>query len=212
MIRRLTTGQRPERAYYRSVRRLVPVAVLLLALAACGGVGPGAGPAPEPGENTDPGVETPKALPDSTCENTSGGNPENFPQFTEVELESDGGEVDRITFRFNPESAAPDEAPLHFINFSDELITDGEGRTVKAEGEAFVVVSFQARGVDLSGEQPVEIYTGPKRFTPRYGVLREVVHLGDFEGQVSWGLGLSRNACFRLIAARDQIALEFPST
>ncbi|MGH2712018.1 MAG: AMIN-like domain-containing (lipo)protein, partial [Actinomycetota bacterium] len=128
---------------------------------------------------------------------------------TEVELES--GEVDRITFRFTPESEAPDEAPLHFINFSDELITDGEGRQVNAEGESFVVVSFQARGVDLSGEEPVEIYTGPKRFTPRFGVLREVVHLGDFEGQVSWGLGLARDSCFRLLTARDQIALEFPN-
>ena len=149
-------------------------------------------------------------MPDSTCENTTGGNPENLPPFTEVELES-GGEFDRITFRFLPQSGAPDEAPLHFINFTDQLITNGEGRPVRAEGEAFVVVSFQAVGVDLSGEKPIEVYTGPKRFTPGFGVLREVVHLGDFESQVSWGLGLSRDACFRLVTARDQIALEFPS-
>jgi hypothetical protein len=182
---------------------------LLLALVACAGPREGAGPAPNPGEPQQPGVEQPEALPDSTCENTTGGNPENFPPFTEVELES--GETDRITFRFAPEAGAPEDAPLHFINFTDELITDGEGRPVRAEGEAFVVVSFQAMGVDLSGEKPVEVYTGPKRFTPGFGVLREVVHLGDFEAQVSWGLGLSRDSCFRLVTARDQIVLEFPS-
>jgi hypothetical protein len=189
------------------------LAFVLLAGVACAGTGPGAGPAPEPGAEQEPGVEQPGVVPDSTCENTSGGNPENFPPFTEVELESgvDSGDTDRITFRFVPQSGAPDDAPLYFINFTDKLITDGEGRPVRAEGEAFVVVSFQAVGVELSGEKPVEVYTGPKRFTPDFGVLREAVHLGDFEGQVSWGLGLSRESCFRLIAARDQIALEFPA-
>jgi hypothetical protein len=148
-------------------------------------------------------------LPDSTCENTTGGNPENLPRFVDVEVES--GERDSITFRFEPESGAPEDAPLHFINFTDKLITGGEGRPVCAEGESFVVVSFQAIGVDLSGEQPVEVYTGPKRFTPRFGVLREAVHLGDFEAQVSWGLGMSRDSCFVLEAERDHITLEFPT-
>jgi hypothetical protein len=191
------------------VRRITWVAWVFLGLISCAGTGPGAGPAAEPGEQQEPGVEGPEALPDSTCENTTGGNPENFPRFVEVELES--GERDRITFRFAPESEAPEDAPLHFINFTDKLITDGEGRPVRAEGEAFVVVSFQAIGVDLSGEQPVEVYTGPKRFTPDFGVLREAVHLGDFEGQVSWGLGLSRNSCFVLEAEHDHITLEFPA-
>lgn len=194
------------------VQRL-SLALVLLWAAACARTGPGAGPAPEPGAQQEPGVEQPGVVPDSTCENTSGGNPSNLPPFTEVELESgvESGETDRITFRFVPEAGAPDDAPLYFINFTDKLITDGEGRPVRAEGEAFVVASFQAVGVDLSEEKPVEVYTGPKRFTPGYGVLREVVHLGDFEGQVSWGLGLSRASCFRLITARDQIALEFPA-
>lgn len=185
---------------------------VLIALVACAGTGPGAGPAPRPGGGQEPGAEQPGVVPDSTCENTSGGNPENFPPFTEVEIEQgvESGEIDRITFRFTPEPGASD-APLYFINFTDKLVTDGEGRPVNAEGEAFVVVSIQAVGVDLSGEKPVEVYKGPKRFTPRFGVLREVVHLGDFEGQVSWGLGLSRESCFRLITARDQIALEFPA-
>jgi hypothetical protein len=192
------------------VRRHALAAAVLLALVSCAGPREGpAGPAPRPGETQEPGAEKPEALADSTCENTTGGNPENFPRFVEVELES--GETDTITFRFEPEAGAPEDAPLHFINFSEQLITDGEGRPVRAAGEAFVVVSFQAIGVDLSGEKPVEVYTGPKRFTPGFGVLLEAVHLGDFEGQVSWGLGLSKDSCFVLEAEPDHITLEFPA-
>lgn len=182
--------------------------LLLVALLSCA-------EATEPTEPREPALvdEEPDAisptLENSTCENTTGGNPENFPAFAEVELET--GERDRITFKFEPEAGAPDDAPLHFINFTEELITDGEGRPVRAEGEAFIVVSFQAVGVDLSGEKPVEVYTGAKRFTPQFGVLREVVHLGDFEGQVSWGLGLARDSCFALETGKDHITLEFPN-
>jgi hypothetical protein len=192
------------------VRRHALLAAALLLPVACAGPAEGpAGPAPRPGETQEPGAEQPQALPDSTCENTTGGNPENSPRFVEVELES--GQTDTITFRFEPEAGAPEDAPLHFINFSEQLITDGEGRPVKAAGEAFVVVSFQAVGVDLSGEEFVEVYTGPKRFEPGFGVLLEAVHLGDFEGQVSWGLGLSRESCFVLEAEPDHITLGFPN-
>lgn len=184
--------------------------LLCLAFVACAGPSRGpAGPAPLPGEEQEPGAEQPEAEPDTTCENTTGGNPENLPDFVDVKLES--GEDDRITFVFDPEAGAPEDPPLHFINFTDQLVTDGEGRQVRAEGEAFVVVSFQAVGVSLAGEHPVEVYTGPKRFTPGFEVLNEVVHLGDFEGQVSWGLALTRNSCFVLDAARDHITLEFPT-
>jgi hypothetical protein len=187
-------------------RSLIPI--LLLVLFSCAEAPESSEPEGPPVVNEEPDAITP-TLEDSTCENTTGGNPENFPRFTEVELET--GERDRITFTFEPDAGAPDDPPLHFINFAEELITDGEGRTVKAEGEAFVVVSFQAVGVDLSGEKPVEVYTGEKRFKPAFGVLREVVHLGDFEGQVSWGLGLARESCFSLDAGRDHITLEFPN-
>ena len=183
--------------------------MLLATLAGACGRAPtsptGGGPIP-----TSPADEGGGKLPGASCENVNAGNPANFPQFVDVELETGGGR-DRITFVFDPESDAPEDPPLHFVNFTDELITDGEGRPVEAEGEAFVVVSFQAIGVDLSTERPVEIYTGPKRFTPGYGTLREAVHLGDFEGQVSWGLGLARDACVVVDARPDRLTIEVPS-
>jgi hypothetical protein len=168
-------------------------------------------PPPETPAEGETGSPTPSPdRPASTCETVNGGNPANLPRFTEVEVESEDG-VDRITFEFEPEPSAPNRPPWHHISFVDELITEGEGRPVEVEGNAFVIVSFQAIGVDLSGEEPVEVYTGPKEFTPGYATLKEAEHLGDFEAQVSWGLGLSDRTCFVLEARQDRITLEFPS-
>lgn len=192
----------------RSVTAAVATALLVAGCAQREPTVSGQQPAETPRETGSP-TESPGG-PASTCETVNGGNPSNLPRFTEVELESEDG-VDRITFEFEPESSAPNRPPWHHISFVDELITDGEGRSVEVEGDAFVLVSFQAIGVDLSGEEPVEVYTGPKEFTPGYGTLKEAEHIGDFEAQVSWGLGLADRTCFVLEARRDRITLEFPS-
>jgi hypothetical protein len=163
-----------------------------------------------PPAESEPGGSAPSELPGATCRTVNEGNPANFPDFIAVELGSGDG-VDRITFRFQPQPEAPAKPPWHFINFTDELITEGEGRPVQVDGEAFVVVSFQAVGTDLSGEMPEPVYTGDERFTPGFATLKEAVMLGDFEGQVSWGLGLSEKACYRVDAGADHLTLEFPS-
>ncbi|HEV3475345.1 MAG TPA: hypothetical protein VG602_08270 [Actinomycetota bacterium] len=173
--------------------------------------GPGiVGESPDQVPATEP-APPPTGLPGASCRNVNEGNPANFPEFVGVDVDSDAG-VDRITFRFKPASDAPQDPPWHFVSFVEELVTEGEARPVNVEGEAFLLVSFQAIGVDLSSEEPVEVYTGPKRLTPAFGTLEEAVHLGDFEGQVTWGLGLSDRACFVLDAAPDHLTLEFPSS
>lgn len=184
-------------------------ALLLSACAQRQPVTPGTSSGNEPPAGA-PQAGGPEDLPGASCKNVNAGDPSNFPDFVEVELASEGG-ADRITFRFEPKPGAPDAPPWHFVSFVDQLITEGEGRPVDVEGQAFLLVSFQAVGVDLSSEQPEEVYTGPQQFTPRFGTLREAVELGDFEGQVSWGLGLARKACFVLEAEPDHLTLEFPS-
>jgi hypothetical protein len=169
-----------------------------------------AGTAAPPPEETEAPPEEQSELPSATCDTVNEGNPSNLPDFVAVELGSEDG-VDRITFRFRPQPEAPAQPPWHFIDFTDQLITEGEGRPVEVEGQAFVVVSFQAIGTDLSGEVPEPVYTGDERFTPGFGTLQEAVMLGDFEAQVSWGLGLSEKACYRVDAGPDHLTLEFPS-
>ena len=189
------------------MRRSAILALVWLAAACSEPAFVGSGSSPEPSGSP----ETPAELPGASCRNVNAGNPANLPDFVDVDLESGAGE-DRITFTFEPEPDAPDAPPFHVVSFVDELATEGEGAPVEVEGEAFLLVAFQALGVDLSGEEPREVYTGPKQFTPGFGTLLEVVHLGDFEGQVSWGLGLSRKACFVLDAAQDHLTLSFPSS
>jgi hypothetical protein len=188
-------------------------AVLLVAglVASCGQRGEPEAQPQEPPAESGPGDQgDPASIAGATCRATNEGNPANFPDFTSVDLVSAEG-VDRITFEFEPQANAPDAAPWHYVSFTDRLITEGEGKPVEVEGEAFLVVSFQAVGHDLSGETPVAVYKGPERFTPGFDTLQEAVMLGDFEGQVSWGLGLSRKACYRLDAGADHLTVELPA-
>jgi hypothetical protein len=62
-----------------------------------------------------------------------------------------------------------------------------------------VVRMTPASGVDLSGSQPVETYTGPVRFTPATPVVAEVVRTGDFEAVLSWAVGTHDRVDFRVL-------------
>ncbi|HYZ97875.1 MAG TPA: hypothetical protein VE575_03925 [Acidimicrobiales bacterium] len=171
---------------------------LLVALSACAD----SGPEPTP---------TPRTLTEASCDEQRGGTEEALPDFVKVELESRRG-VDAVTFRFRQSAPdAPDVPPAYIVQFVDQLVTDGEGAPVEVEGEAFLAVSFQAIGVDLVGEEPIDVYTGPKEFSPRFPVVRQLKQTGDFEGVVSWGIGLARRECVQITADGSRMTLEFAS-
>lgn len=196
---------------------LLIVTALSLVAAACADEGAPTGGSPSPAGSPSPTETTPSPSPtatsddlaDASCEQREGGNPENFPDFVEVNIESEG-DTEKVEFRFEPEGD-PADAPQWFVGFTDELVTDGEGAPVEVAGEAFVSIAFMARGVDLSGEEFEEIYTGPGEFTPGLSTVLEVEQLGDFEGLVSWGIGLSSRECFVVDDRPDRIILEFPA-
>lgn len=198
------------------MRRAALLALALVASACADGSG-GADPTPTPTATpTEAPTPTPTPtatsddLEDASCDDRQGGDPSNFPDFVEVSIESEGA-TEKVEFRFEPEGD-PGDAPQYFVGFTDQLITDGEGAPVDVEGEAFVSISFMARGVDLSGEEFEPIYTGPTEFTPGLSTVLEVEQTGDFEGLVSWGIGLSSRACFVVEARPDRIILEFPAS
>jgi hypothetical protein len=193
------------------MRRLWSLLWVLLLLAACGQESPSGAPPPTTPETPDQTESpTPAELPGASCDDRTGGDARNLPDFVEVELESEGG-VDRVTFEFEPNQPNVNQPPYHVVRFQDELHTDPEGAPADIEGEAFILVVFGALGVDLSGEEPEEIYTGPKEFTQGFGTVREVEELGDFEATITWGIGLSSEECFVLDAGPDHLTLEFPS-
>jgi hypothetical protein len=182
-----------------------------LLLASCGQPATRGGrPSPTPTSPAPTASPTPTELPGASCEDQTQGSGRNLPDFVGVEVESESG-VDRVTFEFEPNQPNAKGPPYYVVRFQDELHTDPQGAPADIEGEAFVLVVFGALGVDLSGEQPVEIYTGPTEFTPGFGTVREVEQLGDFEATVSWGIGLSSRECFVVDAGPDHLTLEFAS-
>jgi hypothetical protein len=108
-------------------------------------------------------------------------------------------------------TASPTPKELPGASCEERMSGEPENTPDYIEGEAFVQIIFQAFGVDLSGEEPVEIYKGPKEFTPGFPTVLEVEELGDFEATISWGIGLSTRACFVVDATPTRITLEFPS-
>ena len=196
------------------MRRAALLALALLVSACADGSG-GADPTPTPTPTEAPSpTPTPTAtsddLADASCDDRQDGDPSNFPDFVEVSIESEGA-TEKVEFRFEPEGD-PGDAPQYFVGYTDQLVADGEGAPVDVEGEAFVSISFMARGVDLSGEEFEPIYTGPTEFAPGFSTVLEVEQTGDFEGLVSWGIGLSSRACFVVEARPDRIILEFPAS
>ena len=183
------------------------VAAALLAGCAASPQGGATKPKPKASEETKP---PPVRLPGASCKGRGGGNARNIPDFVGIDVESKGG-IDRVTFRFRP-AAGVNRPPSHYVKFSDQLYTGKEGREANIAGRFFVQVVFGARGVEISGEEPVEIFTGPTELTPRFGTVQEVDQIGDFESTITWGIGLSRRACFRVEATADRLVIEFPSS
>ena len=110
------------------------------------------------------------------------------------------GCVDRVVFTLAAEGGAA-ARPGYDVRFSSGGLTeDPSGRPVTVRGTAVLVVTARASGVDLSGTQPRQTYTGPTDIdgpsdAPR---IREVRRTGDFEGQMTWAIGLDRRFPFHV--------------
>jgi hypothetical protein len=71
-------------------------------------------------------------------------------------------------------------------------------QTINVEGSAFLVVRFEpGSGVDLSGPQFVETYTGPESIHPT-GLthVQEIRRIEDFEAVLIWVIGLDATRPF----------------
>ena len=100
----------------------------------------------------------------------------------------DGGS--RVIFEFDP------VVPGYTIDYVDRPVTeDGSGDEVAVEGDAVLAVRMEnASGARIDGDQVTPTYTGPDRVraTGEAGVVTEVVDTGDFEGVVTWAVGLRK--------------------
>jgi hypothetical protein len=86
---------------------------------------------------------------------------------------------------------------------------DPSDRPIDVAGDAFARIVFQgASGYDFDGNAT---YDGPRRLTPGFGTLAEVVEGGDFEATLTWLLGLSRPTCWQIqeLHNPDRVVIDF---
>jgi hypothetical protein len=102
---------------------------------------------------------------------------------------------DRVVFDFR------DNLPGYRVEYVEQITQDGTGEPVEIDGSAFLNVRFNtAQAHDDSGNST---YTGPREITPGLESISEMEMAGDFEGYVTWGLGLPEELDFRVSTLED---------
>ena len=102
---------------------------------------------------------------------------------------------DRVVFEFTA------ELPGYKVGYVERpVLEDGSGKEVSVTGGAVLEVRMApASGVELSASGVRPTYTGPARLRPSGTVVvAEVVRVGDFEGQLTWVVGTSGRAPFKV--------------
>jgi hypothetical protein len=136
-----------------------------------------------------PPASTPGTLPPFTCSAQTGGGaamPAPPRGVTAVRLASQGG-YDRFVIELNGPVPEYDVTPQAGATFTQ----GASGLPLTLAGSAGLVVT-------VHGAQAGGTYSGSSDLRPAgTTVVREARQAQDFEGVVSWALGLSHGACFR---------------
>ena len=83
--------------------------------------------------------------------------------------------------------------PGYDVRYVSKIVADGSGQTIGCWAPSASASSSGRRGPHEQRDQPL-----PSTLTPKCSNLRQVKKAGDFEGVVSYGLGLSRKTGFRV--------------
>ena len=120
-----------------------------------------------------------------------------------VQIQASGC-VDEVSFLFWKGT------PAWSAGYQDGPLTlDPSGQPAAVSGEAHLVIRFEhASGVDLSVNPPQPAYDGPTAMTPGSpSAVEQVSRLGDFEGVLTWAVGLPDRRPFEVVARADQIVV-----
>jgi hypothetical protein len=101
---------------------------------------------------------------------------------------------DRVVFEFS--GPAP---PGYTVTLkTGQPVQDASGQTVKVAGNAYLAVRL-AHASEANPATGQVVYQGPTRITPADTMtITEVVATGDFEGVLSWAIGLREETPFRV--------------
>ncbi len=190
--------------------RVAVFLVLIVLVSACGpSLSPSAAvtPSASAGESSaasapriSPPPVTPPTAPDTSlpafaCNDWSGGRTGVANTVTARVAEQAG--YDRFVLQFDS------IVPTYTVKRQDKPVFNmgASGQTVTLSGTSGVLVTVHsATGATT--------FTGPTDFlTANYAALSEARQTQDFEGYVSWGLGLSKPACLRVFTLDDPARL-----
>ena len=131
---------------------------------------------------------------------------------TDVQVTAATGAGSRVVFEFDP------VVPGYTIDFAQRPVAeDGSGDEVAVEGEALLSVRLEnASGARIDGEQVTPTYTGPDRVaaTGDPAVVTEVVDAGDFEGVVTWVIGLRQRVTgvsVSVVSGPSRLVIDVPA-
>ncbi|MCA1703036.1 MAG: peptidoglycan-binding protein [Actinobacteria bacterium] len=129
---------------------------------------------------------------------------------TELRLGAHAG-FDRVVFEFR------DTLPGFDVRYVDPpIIQDGSGEPIAVDGSAFVQIRMEpATGFDFDTGTPS--YNGPGRISGAgagLAVVREVVRSGDFEGVLTWVVGLGRRVGFQVatLSGPSRLVVDFQTS
>jgi hypothetical protein len=193
------------------VKRLAAIVLLTLALAGCGGMSDD-----ESASSTPTVTEATQTLTDCQPSVDAAMTPRMSPTnenretmyLTDVSLDA-GNCSDQVTFDFEKQAPGPgfdvSYQPANVAKFED-----GSGNPIAVAGAAYLVVKLTpAMTAKIEGDHVTKTYTGPRRLdTDDDSIVQDVVKTGDFEGVVTWVIGLDQQRRFTTDASDSQLVVE----
>ena len=188
--------------------RLAPILYFAVLLTACGpALTPSAAVTPGPNEGTTasaPRIEAPPVappvapgtnLPQFACADASGGKT-GVANFTMARMNAQAA-YDRFVLQFDP------IVPTYTVKRQAKPVfpLGASGQDTTLQGTAGVLVTVHSATGTTTFTGSVDIVQ------PQNKVLVEAKQTQDFEGYVSWGLGLSKAACMRVFTLQDPARL-----
>ena len=176
---------------------VVVIAAGLIGLAGCGSV-----PASSPGaaKSSPPATSTPSASATAPSKTAAPSPtpwicPRPGSYLTVIRVGEHSG-YDRVVFQFTG------GVPTYTVDRVGTVYADPKGTQVALAGQSFLRVVF--RGASATCPQPpAKTYAGPSTLTPFYPELLVVSAAGDFEGYLSFGIGLAVQSTYHVFTLAD---------
>jgi hypothetical protein len=192
--------------------RLAAIVVLAFALAGCGnGSNDNGAASPATTSTSPPSMQTgPDCMPSpsaSTSPQKSSANDNRETMYlTNVTPGADECTA-KVVFELDKRAPGPG-FEVSYQPASTAKIEDASGNPIEIDGDAFLVVKLTpAMTAKIDGDQVTKTYTGPRRLGGT-DPITEVVKTGDFEGVVTWVIGLDSKRPFTTKASDSELVVE----